>query len=317
MTEPRGRVFILGDPQGRYVQQLVASKPPEVEVVVSNFSSIRSHLADFPDPMRGSPAPSDGCLKRPAEILTIASHSVSASDLVLVRSMSGGTLESIIFRMDALAAIERHGTLVLNPAKSLELAIDKYLSLSRLAALGIPVPATHTSQTAEDAITGFHLLGQRVVVKPLFGSEGRGLIQVSDEDHAWRVFRSLETLGGVIYQQAFIAPGGKDYRVLVVGEKLWVIQRTHSLDWRTNHARGGHCLASELPAEVLEMTRQVCNVFQLSLAGVDLIFDLETSKYLVLEVNGVPGWSGVATAHHCDIPGEIWELIQKKWPVSS
>jgi len=53
---------------------------------------------------------------------------LSGCDALLVRSMPPGSLEQVVFRMDALARVEQQGTPVLNPPRALEIAIDKYLA---------------------------------------------------------------------------------------------------------------------------------------------------------------------------------------------
>jgi ribosomal protein S6--L-glutamate ligase len=222
--------------------------------------------------------------------------------------MALGSLETIVFRMDLLAGLERQGTLVLNPAKGLELAIDKYLSLSLLAELGFPVPATRTSQTAAHAMDAFESLGCDVVVKPIFGSEGRGLIRVCDRDHAARVFRSLEVLGHVIYQQAFIHHGGRDYRILILGRQAWSIERRHPSDWRTNRSRGATCHPVDLPQALVEMAVTICRQLRLPVAGLDFVHDPATNQYLVLEVNAVPGWQGINEAYQIDIATQFWRF---------
>ena len=63
------------------------------------------------------------------------------TDGVLVRMMPPGSLEQVVFRMDALHRIAAAGIPVLNPPRAVEAAVDKYLTLSLLERAGIPVPA--------------------------------------------------------------------------------------------------------------------------------------------------------------------------------
>jgi RimK family alpha-L-glutamate ligase len=292
------QAIILGDPHGRYVTRLMNSAPPGIDPVVAEFSSLESIL--------GGSNPVE------PEKISVGGTTLQSGDLVLVRSMSRGTLESIVFRMDALAALERQGVLVYNPARSLELAIDKYVTLSRLAGAGFSVPATHVSETWATALEAFVRLGGDVVVKPVFGSEGRGLIRVCDIDHANRVFRSLEALGSVIYQQAFIRHGGRDYRVLLINDRSWIIERQRDDDWRTNVTLGASCRKAVLPPKMLELAFDVARHLGLYHAGIDLVRDERTGEYFVLEANGVPGWEGVAQAYGQNIETEIWhDAIQR------
>jgi glutathione synthase/RimK-type ligase-like ATP-grasp enzyme len=103
-----------------------------------------------------------------------------------------------------------------NPPRTVEAAVDKYLSLAMLAAAGLPVPATWTGQSAAGALAAFDALGGDVVVKPLFGSEGRGLIRLSERELAWRAFHALERLDSVIYVQRMIRHPGHDVRAFVL-----------------------------------------------------------------------------------------------------
>ncbi len=109
--------------------------------------------------------------------------------------MPPGSLEQVVFRMDALGRLEAAGATVINPPRAIECAVDKYLTTARLAAAGLLVPRTVACQTVEDAMAAFELLGGDVVIKPLFGSEGRGITRLQDEALAERAFRLLVQLG--------------------------------------------------------------------------------------------------------------------------
>ena len=49
-------------------------------------------------------------------------------------------------------------------------------------------------------MVAFAQLGENVVVKPLFGAEGRGLLRIDDENLAWRTFRTLARQAAVLAQ---------------------------------------------------------------------------------------------------------------------
>src|SRR5205085_5226766 len=106
--------------------------------------------------------------------------SLSGYDAVIVRTMPPGSLEQVVFRMDLLHRLEASGRRVLNPPRALEVCVDKYLASARLDAAGLPTPPTIVCQDAEAAVAAFQELGGDVVVKPLFGSEGKGMVRVND-----------------------------------------------------------------------------------------------------------------------------------------
>ena len=126
--------------------------------------------------------------------LSSAERAFHEFDCILIRTMPPGSLEQVIFRMNALHLFERSGGLVLNCARSIEIAVDKYLSLGLLAKAELPVPETIVCQTAEDALSAYDQLGGDVVIKPIFGGEGRGITRLSDRALAVRAFRMLEQL---------------------------------------------------------------------------------------------------------------------------
>ena len=61
-------------------------------------------------------------------------------DVIIVRTMPPGSLEQVVYRMDVLGRLEAAGRRVVNSPKSLECAVDKYLTTARLHAVGLPVP---------------------------------------------------------------------------------------------------------------------------------------------------------------------------------
>ena len=128
-----------------------------------------------------------------------AESDLAEFDVILVRTMPPGSLEQVVYRMDVLARLQEAGTPVVNSPKALECAVDKYLTTARLQAAGLPVPQTIVCEHEDDAMAAFEKLGEDVVVKPLFGAEGRGIVRVTDPDLAHRTFRTLMRLSAVLY----------------------------------------------------------------------------------------------------------------------
>jgi len=224
------------------------------------------------------------------ELLLSEQHDLQKHDAIIVRSMPPGSLEQVVFRMDALARLEFAGANIINPPKSLECAIDKYLTTSKLAAAGLPVPKTIVCENEQTALAAFEQLERNVVVKPVFGSEGRGILHLSDPDLAMRTFRTLERLQCVIYLQQRIAHTGCDVRVLVLnGKVLGGMKRFSPDDFRTNVARSAKAERHTPTDTEAEYALRAVAAAGVKFAGVDLLYDEHESCY-VLEVNGVPGW---------------------------
>ena len=173
---------------------------------------------------------------------------LDACDVVLVRGIPRGSLEQVVFRVDALHALAAAGVRVVNGPRAIERTVDKFLASALLAAAGVPTPRTIACERAGDALEAFRELGSDVIVKPLFGSMGFGMARVEDPDVAQRVFRALEVERAVYYLQETLPHGGRDVRAFVVGGRvLAAIERIGS-GWRANLARGARAEATELSA---------------------------------------------------------------------
>jgi ribosomal protein S6--L-glutamate ligase len=226
-------------------------------------------------------------------------------DAVIVRTMPPGSLEQVVFRMDLLHQAQQRGVAVMNPARSLEICIDKYLATAKLEAAGLPVPATAVCQTADDAMEALAQLGGDIVAKPLFGSEGRGMVRIDDADIAWRTFRTLERTDCVLYLQQFIRHPGWDLRVFVLGGEVRAAMRRHARGgWRTNVAQGGRAEAVAVTREQASLALRAAEACGTVAAGVDLLPG-PGGEWFVLEVNAVPGWRALAPVTGIDVAAEI------------
>jgi ribosomal protein S6--L-glutamate ligase len=250
----------------------------------------------------------------PVDFRTI-SASVHAKPLagfetILVRTMPAGSLEQVVFRMDVLHTA---GVPVLNPPRAVETCVDKFLASVRIAAAGLPTPATTACQTSDDAITAFADLGDDVVVKPLFGAEGRGMVRVTDPDLAWRTFHAIEQTRSVIYLQRFVRHPGWDVRAFVLnGKVLAAMKRSNTQDWRANVARGGTALRYELARPEAELAVKAAAATGAIVAGVDLLLD-ERNNWQVIEVNAVPGWRALAPVCGIDIADRVLRFLTEEY----
>ncbi len=237
--------------------------------------------------------------------------SLAGFDAVIVRTMPPGSLEQVVFRMDLLHRLEAQGVIVVNRPRALEVCVDKYLTSARLDAAGLPIPATRVCQDAESALAALDALGGDVVVKPIFGSEGRGIVRVSDVDLAWRTFRAIERLNGVLYLQAFVAHPGWDLRVFVLaGKVLGAMRRYARDDWRTNVSQGGRAERVDLTAAERELALAAAAAVDVGAAGVDLL-PTPSGAYVVLEVNAVPGWRALAPTTGIDVAAKLIEYVER------
>ena len=235
------------------------------------------------------------------KVVSSAEHDLTTFDAIIVRTMPPGSLEQVVFRMDALARLVAAGVTVVNSPRSMECAVDKFLTTSRLEAAGLTVPATVTCQDSETAMDAFERLGGDVVVKPLFGAEGRGICRVSDPDLAFRTFRTLERTGAVLYLQEFIRHPGFDVRVLILdGKILGAMKRSSNDDFRTNVSRSARTETHPATDAESEMALVAAETVGARICGIDLLYD-ETGRCFVIEVNAVPGWKAFSRTNDIDV----------------
>ncbi len=293
------RVAVVGEPVGWHVGRLMerlAARGHEAAVV------------RWPD-ITASLGAADG---------SFGPAALAAADAVLVRGMPGATasdarLEEVVFRMDALALIAARGTRVINSPRALESAIDKYLSLARLAAAGVPVPRTHVVQNVAQVAAAWGVLGGDCVVKPLFGSRGRGLHRLDSRTALTTWLDHPETRQrphAIVYLQEFIQHGGWDARLFVLGTDVFAMRRRAAAgDWRTNIARGGQPEPFAAPQSWIDLALRAAATLEAEIAGVDLVQVADGSP-VILEVNAVPGWQALQAVTGIDIADRVVGYVE-------
>jgi RimK family alpha-L-glutamate ligase len=286
------RLVVLASSESWYLADLRRAAGQRHHVERASFGQLVSRLDE------------QGCAVRAGEV------DLAAADVVLVRTMPPGSLEQVVFRMDALARLEAAGIPVVNPPKALEAAVDKYLASAKLKAAGLPVPRTVVCQTLDDAMTAFESLDRDVVVKPLFGSEGRGMARVSDEAVALRVFKALAQVQSVLYLQEFIPHNGFDLRLLLVGRRVLGMKRINPNDWRTNVARGATTEPFAPTDAMIQMAEMATSTVGAPLAAVDLL-PARDGRLFVLEINAVPGWRALAATLQVDVAAMVLDYLQQ------
>ena len=224
-------------------------------------------------------------------------------EVLFVRAIPGGSLEQIIFRMDALHSLENTGVRIINSPTTIERTVDKYYTMTLMEDAGLPTPRTVVTEGFDEALNAYHELGGDVVVKPLFGSGGRGMVRITDIDTAYRVMRALE-LGRYVYcLQEFVPHGCEDIRVFVIGGEVTAAMVRQGQTWKTNVAQGAKASPLNPDDSLREMSILAAQSVGAVYAGVDIIA-LDGGGYKMIEVNGIPGWrklqetSGVNLAEH-------------------
>ncbi len=240
--------------------------------------------------------------------VTCAGHDLEDFEALIVRWVPRGSAEQIIFRMDVLHRLENLGKKVLNPAIAIERCADKFYTCSLLEDAGISVPRTVAAENYEDAMSAFSEF-RDVVVKPLFGSLGVGMLRVDNRDLAYRVFKALEFGRNVYYIQEFIPHQNEDIRTFVVGDEVVASMKRMGCTWKTNVSRGAKVQPYHPNEELKEIGVKAAKVLGCEYAGVDLIE--RGDECYVTEVNSIPGWKGLQSTTGVNIAERIVDHLLK------
>ncbi len=213
-------------------------------------------------------------------------------DAVFVRTLSGGSFEAVTLRLGILHALAEIGVIVWNDARAVERCVDKSMTSFLLARAGIPTPATWAAESQAAAAAIVQNEAGPFVLKPLFGSQGRGLRLIRG---AQELPAPAEVAGGVYYLQRFVGVergGFHDFRVLVSQGRVVGAMMRHSPHWITNVKRGGNPVAAVPDVAMKDLAVAAAAAVGADFAGVDIVHDAEANP-TVLEVNSMPAWSGL------------------------
>ncbi len=227
-------------------------------------------------------------------------------DAVVVRSMSGGPFEAVTLRLGILHALSESGVMVWNDARAIERCVDKSMTSFLLARAGIATPptwavASHAqAQTIAQAETGEGAL----VLKPLFGSQGRGLRLIRTPDD---LPPADQVAGGVYYLQRFVGierGGYHDFRLLVVRGRVIAAMQRHSAHWITNVKRGGRPVPALINDDLKALAIRAAAAVEADFAGIDILYGPDQQP-TVLEVNSMPAWSGLQKVSSTNIAASL------------
>ncbi len=293
---PTPRIVIFNDTHGWHSEQLrTAFMQVGASVIFADLADCTLDL-DHPD---GIQIP--GCDK-------------TLPDAVIVRGIAPGTLEQITLRLDILHTLAERGVFVMNSARAIEHTVDKARTSLRLHLSGLNTPRTWACESKETAYaiakTQFSQ-GKTLVIKPLFGCQGKGIEKINTLTQ----LDYTAITGGVFYLQEYIAPFQsqywQDWRLMVIGHQVCAAMSRQSQHWITNFAQGAQCVAATVTPEMAQLAIHATQAVGADYAGVDLIRQAD-GRFSVLEVNSVPAWKGLQQATDLPIAEYLAQAVIKR-----
>jgi RimK family alpha-L-glutamate ligase len=230
-------------------------------------------------------------------------------DYIFVRVIPSGSLEQVILRMDILNRMAAIGKKIINKPSVIEKTVDKYYTQFILADHGLPTPETFVTEDFRQALECFEKW-RDVILKPIFGSLGKGIVRLKDEDTAYRVLRAWQENNFVFYLQRYIEHGQSDIRVFVCKGEIIAASKRCGVNWKTNVARGAVSKKIDLPKNIKDMVLKSAKILDLDYTGVDIV--LENNNYkdaYIIEVNSIPGWHGLQQITKFNIADRLIDLM--------
>jgi tetrahydromethanopterin:alpha-L-glutamate ligase len=226
-------------------------------------------------------------------------------DAVFVRSISAGTLEQITFRLGLLHAMRSSGVRVWNDARAIERCVDKSMTTFLLHRAGVPTPTTRTVEGHEPAQQYVRKAARTLIFKPLFGSQGKGLIKVEGLE----ALPGPEDADNIYHLQDYVPPSGdtfEDWRIIATRSRVVAAMARKAGNWITNVHQGGAPAAFEPTPEMGAIAAAALAAVDADYGGVDLIRGAD-GRLLVLEVNSNPSWRGLQSVTDIDIADTVVE----------
>ena len=210
------------------------------------------------------------------------------------------------------SCLEFLGVPSVNSSAVSHLCGNKMLTTLQLKRGGVPTPRTLFAFSQEAAAECIERAGYPMVIKPVIGSWGRGVMKVADRDTMDAVIevRALSDTphDRIYYLQEVVKRPPRDIRVVTVGERsVAAMYRRSSGGFKTNVAAGADPEPCEITGELEDVAAAASRAVGGGILGVDLMED-EARGLVVHEVNSTVEFRGLATVARRDIPREMVEF---------
>jgi len=192
---------------------------------------------------------------------------------------------------------------------------NKMITSLLLKKHNVPTPKTYFSFSSETALENLERVGYPMVIKPVIGSWGRGVMALKDRDVADAIIEVRELSDGpldrIYYLQEMVKRPPRDIRAIAVGDQVVAaMYRTSTGGFKTNIALGAEPVPCEITKELEDICFKASKAVGGGILGVDLMED-EKRGLLVHEVNNTVEFKGLAKVAKKNIPKEMIDFAVK------
>jgi [lysine-biosynthesis-protein LysW]--L-2-aminoadipate ligase len=189
---------------------------------------------------------------------------------------------------------------------------NKMFMTLMLKKYNVPTPKTYFSFTSESALENIEKIGYPLVIKPIIGSWGRGVMQVKDKDTADALFEIRDITDSphdrIFYLQEVINRPPRDIRVITIGdEPIAAMYRKSSGSFKTNIALGADPELCEITKDIDDVATKASKAMGGGILGIDIMEDKKRG-FVVHEVNNTVEFKGLSKVSKRNIPKEMIEF---------
>ena len=192
---------------------------------------------------------------------------------------------------------------------------NKMITSLLLKKYNVPTPRTYFSFSSETALENLEKVGYPMVIKPVVGSWGRGVMALKDRDTADAIIEVRELSDGpldrIYYLQEMVKRPPRDIRAISVGDQvIAAMYRTSTGGFKTNIALGAEPVPCEITKDLENICLKASKAVGGGILGIDLMED-EKHGLVVHEVNNTVEFKGLAKVAKKNIPKEMIEFVVK------
>jgi [lysine-biosynthesis-protein LysW]--L-2-aminoadipate ligase len=207
------------------------------------------------------------------------------------------------------ACLEFLGVPVINSYDVSDRCGNKMITSLLLKKNGVPTPKTYFAFSSEEAMNLINKVGYPLVIKPVIGSWGRGILPLRDKDTAESIIEMRDIEDGshdrIYYLQEMVERPPRDIRAIIVGDQVVAaMYRKSAGDFKTNIALGAEPELCPITKELEDLCIRASRAVGGGILGVDLMEDKKRGL-VVHEVNNTVEFKGLARVAKKNIPQEM------------
>ena len=186
---------------------------------------------------------------------------------------------------------------------------NKMITSLLLKKHNVPTPKTYFTFSSEAAIETLEKVGYPLVIKPIIGSWGRGVVPLRDRETADAIIEVRDLNDGpldrIYYLQEMVNRPPRDIRAITVGDQLIAaMYRTSTGGFKTNIALGAEPITCDITKELEDICMKASKAVGGGILGIDVMED-EKRGFVVHEVNNTVEFKGMAKVAKRNIPKEM------------